>query len=103
MMGFIKLLSFFLSNQRRQIDIMERSSWVYHENYQNVSNYDSIEMEKYIREVMTGYHHDGVIYDRTEVIIIKLVIICKRGVMVYTYKTRRDKKDGWGVQWILDL
>jgi hypothetical protein len=63
MMGFIKLLSFFLSNQRRQIDIMERSSWVYHENYQNVSNYDSNEMEEYIREVMTGYHHDGVIYE----------------------------------------
>ena len=67
MMGFIKIISHFLSLTKNEIAVMERSSWVYHENYQTVSDYDAEEMEEYIRDVMTGYLHDGVIYDRTQV------------------------------------
>lgn len=68
-MGFIKLLSHFLQYQKKDIVAMERSSWVYHENYKVVSEYDAEEMEEYIKDVMTGYLHDGVIYDRTQVSI----------------------------------
>lgn len=76
MMGFIKTFNHFLHQHKKDIAIMERSpSWIYRENYQNVSEYNEEDMEEYIRDVMTGYLHGGVIYDRTQVMIWFHVIV----------------------------
>lgn len=70
MKGFTRLLSHFLQYQKKDIVVMERSSWIYRENYKMVSEYNDEELEEYIRDVMTGFLHDGVLYDRSQVSIL---------------------------------